>query len=261
MNRVPSDASVLLDGLRERLAKVSNVSVVVCPPFVILPAAAAAMDKTSIAVGAQNMHHETNGAFTGEISPNMLRDLYVTHVILGHSERRTHFHETLGEINKKVQAALKYGLTPILCVGETWAEREKGNQEEVVRRQIVSALKGVSSDLVSQVVIAYEPVWAIGTGKTATPEIAQDMHSEIRSILWEICDESVARNACIIYGGSVKAANAAELLAQPDIDGGLVGGASLDAEEFFEIVSCAEREYVGPAAPIFGEGPDFQSQQ
>jgi triosephosphate isomerase len=239
MNRVTSDAERLLAELCEKLIEVKGVSIVVCPPFVALPVAATIIEKTALQLGAQNMHWEPEGAFTGEISPNMLRDIYVTHVILGHSERRTAFKETNDQIHKKMLSALAHGLTPILCVGETSSEREKGKQHSAVEKQIISAIENIDAENIRRLVVAYEPVWAIGTGETATPEVAQEMHNAIRSLFKANYGEDVAQDVHIIYGGSMKAANADELLRQRDIDGGLIGGASLNADEFFAICKCA----------------------
>ncbi|MDR3316608.1 MAG: triose-phosphate isomerase [Puniceicoccales bacterium] len=241
MHRTPSEARVLLNNLKEKLLEVIGTAVVVCPPYTVLSVAADILEKTSIQVGAQNMCWEREGAFTGEISPHMLRDLYVTHVILGHSERRVHFHETLEQIRRKVLAALAGGLIPVLCVGETAEERESNQQNVAIDGQLLSALEGIDGETIGDVVIAYEPVWAIGTGKTATPTIAQEMHDHIRRFIRRRFGEEAAQTIHILYGGSMKAANAGELLSQPDIDGGLIGGASLDAAEFAAIVACAVR--------------------
>jgi triosephosphate isomerase len=197
------------------------------------------LEKTSIQLGAQNMGWAKEGAFTGEISPHMLRDLYVTHVILGHSERRTIFGETLEQIRMKVEAALTNGLVPILCVGETLEEREAGQQDGVVRKQLGNALEKLSLEQIERMVIAYEPVWAIGTGKTATPKTAQEMHGHIRRMLAQIGGQDLANRVRILYGGSMKPSNCGELLIQPDIDGGLIGSASLDPLDFIKIVEAA----------------------
>ena len=190
-------------------------------------------------LGAQNLHPEKNGAFTGEISADMLRALFVSHVILGHSERRTLFGETDAFINLKVLAALKNQLRPIFCIGETLAEREAGATLKVVQTQLEAGLAGVSKEQAADLVVAYEPVWAIGTGKVATTEQAQEVHAFIRSLLVKIFGEPVAQKTRILYGGSMKPSNAPELLAQKDIDGGLIGGASLEARSFVELVTAA----------------------
>jgi len=215
------------------------VDVVVCPPFTSLHGAGPAVEGSLVKLGAQNMHPEPSGAFTGEISAPMLRDLFVTHVILGHSERRTHFGETDAFINLKVLSALKNQLRPILCVGETLAEREAGSTLKVVQTQTERALEGVGKDLISSIIIAYEPIWAIGTGRNATADQAQEVHAFIRGLLTKLFTDAAAQRVRILYGGSMKPANAAELLAQKDIDGGLIGGASLEARSFLDLIKAA----------------------
>ncbi|MGL5964260.1 MAG: triose-phosphate isomerase, partial [Fusobacteriaceae bacterium] len=191
---------------------------------------------TRVKIAAQNMHPKDSGAFTGELSPIMLKAVGVEYVILGHSERREYFGETDEFINAKVKSALAHGLTPILCIGEKLEERESGKTAEVNSRQLKGGMTGLTTDEAKKVVIAYEPVWAIGTGKTATPEMAQETHKEIRGVVAEMFGEEVAEGTIIQYGGSMNAANAADLMAQADIDGGLVGGASLDAKTFAVVV-------------------------
>lgn len=239
MNKTSSDALTLVADIVASAGRQNDVEVVVCPPFTSLEAVAKAIDGSSIKLGAQNMHHEASGAFTGEISAPMLRSLFATHVILGHSERRQYFGETDAGVNKKTLAALKNQLRPIVCVGETLAEREAGTTLKVVQTQTEAALEGVSKELAPSVVIAYEPVWAIGTGKVATTEQAQEVHAYIRGLLTKLFTEPVAQKVRILYGGSMKPANAPELLAQKDIDGGLIGGASLEARSFVELVNAA----------------------
>lgn len=239
MNKTPSDGASLVAELVATIGKQSDVEVVVCPPFTGLESAAKALDGSTLKLGAQNMHFEANGAFTGEVSAPMLRALFATHVILGHSERRSYFGETDALINKKVAAALKHQLRPILCVGETLAEREAGSTLKVVQTQTEAALEGVSKEQAASLVIAYEPVWAIGTGKVATTEQAQEVHAFIRGLLTKLFTETVSQKIRILYGGSMKPANAPELLAQKDIDGGLIGGASLEARSFVELVKAA----------------------
>jgi triosephosphate isomerase len=217
----------------------NTVGVAVCPPFPALASVAKAIEGSSISLGAQNMHYEPSGAYTGEVSAEMLRHHFCSYVILGHSERREYFAEDDALINRKVKAALAANLRPILCVGETLAQREADETIAVVKQQVEGGLAGVGKDAIEQVVIAYEPVWAIGTGKTATPEMAQAVHAAIRSIVAGLYDESSAAKVRILYGGSMKPENAAELLAQTDIDGGLIGGASLKASAFHEIVAAA----------------------
>jgi triosephosphate isomerase len=239
MNKTSADGVSLVAELVATIGKQSDVEVVVCPPFTALESAAKALDGSTLKLGAQNMHFEASGAFTGEISAAMLRALFATHVILGHSERRALFGETDVLVNKKVLAALKNQLRPILCVGETLAEREAGATLAVVQTQLEAGLEGVNKDQAASVVIAYEPVWAIGTGKVATTEQAQEVHAFIRGLLTKHFTDAVAQKVRILYGGSMKPANAPELLAQKDIDGGLIGGASLEARSFVELVNAA----------------------
>lgn len=217
------------------------VAVAICPPFVSLEAAAEVIRDTSVRLGAQNMHAEESGAFTGEVSAPMLASVGCYYVILGHSERRQLFGETDDSVNRKLKAALRHGLVPILCVGETLEQREAGREEEVVGEQLRAALDGVQIADASRLVVAYEPVWAIGTGRTASPEQAQAMHRFVRDRLEDAAGE-IGRSVEILYGGSVKPNNAAELFAQPDIDGGLIGGASLDAESFAAIINAAGKQ-------------------
>jgi triosephosphate isomerase len=239
MNKTSADAVALVGDLLATIGRQTDVDVVVCPPFPSLETVAKAIDGSTLKLGAQNMHPEANGAFTGEVSAPMLRALFATHVILGHSERRAYFAETDAFINKKVLAALKNQLKPILCVGETLAERESGATLKVVQTQLEAGLDGVSRELAPSVVIAYEPVWAIGTGKVATTEQAQEVHAFIRGLLTKLFTEPVAQKVRILYGGSMKPSNAPELLAQKDIDGGLIGGAALEARSFVELVTAA----------------------
>ena len=241
MNKVTADAATLARELVMSIGSQPDVEVVVCPPFTALESVGAAIDGSLIKLGAQNMHFEASGAFTGEVSAPMLRSLFATHVILGHSERRTLFGETDEFVNKKVLAALKNQLRPILCVGETLSEREAGSTLKVVQSQTERSLEGVSREQASSVIVAYEPVWAIGTGKVATAEQAQEVHAFIRGLLTKAHGEAVAQRVRILYGGSMKPANAAELLGQRDIDGGLIGGASLEARSFTELVSAAAK--------------------
>jgi len=216
-----------------------SVSVAVCPPFVYLQAVAKALSASSIAVGAQDIYIESQGAFTGEISASMLKDIGCTYALCGHSERRHVLGETDELINKKVTAAIGGGLLPILCVGELLAEREASRTNEVVTRQIKNCLAGLSIEKVSAVTIAYEPVWAIGTGLTATPQQAQEAHDFVRKLLLQMYDAQLAEEIRILYGGSVKPGNAGDLMAEQDIDGLLVGGASLSADDFIAIIQAA----------------------
>lgn len=239
MNKTSAEATPLVQEIVAAVGKQTDVDVVVGPPYTALEAAGKALEGSVIKLGAQNMHPEKSGAYTGEISAEMLRNLYVTHVILGHSERRTYFAETDAFINRKVIAALKSELKPILCVGETLAEREGNQTLKVVQTQVEAGLEGVSKEQALAIVIAYEPVWAIGTGKVATTEQAQEVHAFIRSLLVKLFGDAVAQKIRILYGGSMKPSNAPELLAQKDIDGGLIGGASLEARSFVELVNAA----------------------
>jgi triosephosphate isomerase len=239
MNKTSAEAAELAREIVLAVANRPDVDVVICPPFTALESVAKVVEGSAIKLGAQNMHHEASGAFTGEISAPMLRAFFATHVILGHSERRTLFGETDGFINKKVLAALKNQLRPILCVGETLAEREAGSTLKVVQTQLEACLEGVSKELATNVIIAYEPVWAIGTGKNATADQAQEVHAFIRGLLTKIFGDQPAGRIRILYGGSMKPANAAELLAQKDIDGGLIGGASLEVRSFVELINAA----------------------
>lgn len=230
-------AKGVVDGSTELVGR--DVDVAVCPPFVYLQAVARAVSSSSVAVGAQDVYYQAKGAFTGEISASMLKDTGCTYVLCGHSERRHVIGETDELINKKVTAAIGGGLLPILCVGELQSEREAGQTEEVVTRHIKKGLAGLSAEKVSAVTVAYEPVWAIGTGLTATPEQAQEVHEFIRGFLAEIYDGQLAEEIRILYGGSVKADNAADLMGRADIDGVLVGGASLKVDDFVAIIEAA----------------------
>jgi triosephosphate isomerase len=216
-----------------------RVQVVVCPPFPHLTVVGEALAGSRVALGAQNCYFQPKGAFTGEVSPAMLIDVGCRYVLIGHSERRHVLHEPDGDVNRKVHAALAAGLTTILCVGETLQERQEGWIGHVFYRQVASALAGLSPQELARLVIAYEPVWAIGTGHTATPEQAQEAHAFIRAFIQKTFGENVAANLPILYGGSVKADNAAQLFRQPDVDGGLIGGASLEADQFLAIVRAA----------------------
>jgi len=239
MNKTVADAQALVAALKQSLADVKGVDVVLCPPFTALDAVGKAVAGTQIDLGAQNMHWEKSGAFTGEVAAEMLKELYCHYVILGHSERRQYFHETDEIVNKKVKAALAAGLHPIVCVGELLSQREAGQTEKVVETQVRGSLAGLTAKDMLETIIAYEPGWAIGTGKTATPQQAQDVHAFIRGVLKAMFDEHVAQSVRIQYGGSVKDSNAKELFHMADIDGGLIGGASLDAKSFTAIVKGA----------------------
>ena len=234
MNKNIVEAVDLASKLKIALADVEDKEIVVCPASVCLQAVSDILSDSEIAVGAQNIHWEDSGAYTGEISAPMIKSAGCTYVIIGHSERRQYFGETDETVNKKLLSALKHCLIPIVCVGETLAEREKGDTFKIIEKQIKGAFKDITNSHWAPIVIAYEPVWAIGTGKTATPEQAQEVHAFIRSLL----PKSVAQDVRILYGGSVKPDNTVILMAKPDIDGALVGGASLKAEDFVKIVKC-----------------------
>ena len=235
MNKTPSEAVALIDELKPLVAN-DEVDVVFCVPAIdIVPAVEATKD-TNINIGAENLYFEESGAYTGEIAPNMLTDAGVKYVIIGHSERREYFAETDETVNKKVLKAIEHGITPIICCGETLEQREQGITIDWVRMQIKIAYQGVSADNAKDTVIAYEPIWAIGTGKTATSDQAEEVCAAIRDCIKEVYDEATADAIRIQYGGSMNADNAAELLAKPNIDGGLVGGASLKAD-FGKIVN------------------------
>ena len=236
MNKTVAEALDLVNGLKRELASIKEVDIVVCPPFTALPAVSQAILDSNIRLGAQNMSEQNVGAFTGEIAAVMLKEFSVRYVVLGHSERRQFQQESDALISKKALAAHAASLKPIVCVGETLAEREAGSTPAVVSRQVKGSLAGLSKDQMEETIVAYEPVWAIGTGKTATTAQAQEVHAFIRKQLAEMFDEAVAKRVRIQYGGSVKPANARELMAQPDVDGALVGGASLEVRSFSDIV-------------------------
>lgn len=236
MNMNTASAVSLASGLAKALEGVDSVDVAVCPPFVYLQAVAAALSASNIALGSQNVYFEENGAFTGEISCDMLKDVCCTYAIIGHSERRHVMGETDELINKKVSAAINSGLLPIFCVGELLEERNAGTTNDVVARQVKKGLEGICDERIQAVTIAYEPVWAIGTGLTATPEQAQEVHAMIRGLLTDMYGKDIAQSLRIQYGGSAKPSNTAELMSQPDVDGLLVGGASLKVEDFAAMV-------------------------
>lgn len=238
MNKTAAEATALINGIKEEIAGVDGVDVVVCPPFTDLKDAAAACAGSKIGLGAQNIHWAESGAFTGEISAAMLKDIGVQYVIIGHSERRQYFGETDATVNQRLKAAIAAGLKPIVCVGETLEERDSGKMEAVIIRQIKEGLADLGADI-EKLVIAYEPVWAIGTGRTATPAQAQEVHALIRRTLAELSNGEIANKIRIQYGGSMKPANAKELMSQPDIDGGLIGGAALKPDSFAAIIKAA----------------------
>jgi triosephosphate isomerase len=236
MNKNIGEALELVKDLRFKLADVSSVDVAVCPPFLAVSSVYQFLKGSNIKVGAQNCYFEKKGAFTGEVSPSMLKDAGCTYVILGHSERRQFFGETDELINKKIKAVIAEGMLPILCVGETLEEREKNITNDVIKKQTTGSLKGITAADMQKIVIAYEPVWAIGTGKVATPEQAESVHKFIRDLITKLYDKSAAEALRIQYGGSVNPENVAALMGEEDIDGALVGGASLNAESFLKLV-------------------------
>ena len=237
MNKTVAEALDLIRGLKIELANVKEVDIVVCPPFTALSEVSKAILETkNIRLGAQNMSENNVGAYTGEIAAVMLKEFSVRYVILGHSERRQYQKETDALIAKKAAAVHAASLKPIVCVGETLAEREGNQTEQVLDTQTRGSLAGLSKEQIAETVVAYEPVWAIGTGKTATTQQAQDAHAFIRGVLAKMFDDSVAKKVRIQYGGSVKPSNARELMSQPDVDGALVGGASLEARSFADII-------------------------
>ena len=238
MNGSRASIKTLLDGLKAGISNVSNAKMAVCAPSIYLADVAEQLAGTDIGYGAQDVSTEASGAYTGETAASMIADFNCQYVLVGHSERRTYHGETDEMVAKKFGVVLEAGMTPIFCIGETLEERENGTTEEVVARQVQAVIDMHGVDALSKGIIAYEPVWAIGTGKTASPEQAQDVHAFIRSVIAK-ADAGVAENIIIQYGGSMNAGNAKDLLAQPDIDGGLIGGASLKAEDFLAIGTSA----------------------
>ncbi len=244
MYKTIPEAMELVNGLKRELVDVMNIDIVVIPPFTALSEISDMLIDSNIGVGAQDMYWEEEGAFTGEISPAMIRDAGAEYVVIGHSERRTYFGETNGSVNKKLKAALAAGLIPIVCVGERLEEREAGKTFDVVREHVEKGLEGISEEDAVKVIIAYEPVWAIGTGKTATPAQAEEAHRYIRELLAGMFDEAAAEGIRIQYGGSVKPGNIKELINQENIDGALVGGASLKVDQFVPIVKESAKKGV-----------------
>ena len=241
MNKTAAEARDLVSKMLTPLREISNVEKVLCPPFLSIAAVSALLEGSGIGLGAQNLHWEEKGAFTGEVAPAMVKE-FCGYVIIGHSERRTYFGETDETVNRRLRAALKFDLTPIVCVGETLDQYESGQTAEVVRRQIARGFAEIDSASASRIVVAYEPVWAIGTGKASSGENANDVHGKvIRPALSDLFGSDGAQAMRVLYGGSVTAANAAEFFSQSDIDGALVGGASLKPEEFIAITKAAVR--------------------
>lgn len=239
MNNDISATISLITELKKGISERPSATVIVCPPFISLETTQTLLKDTPIKYGAQNMYYEESGAFTGEVSPIMLKSVGCEYVILGHSERRTIFNESDSLINKKIKSAIRHGLKPIFCIGETLEEREKGITFEVCERQVKNGLENINEDELNDLIIAYEPVWAIGTGKTATSQQAEEVHSFVRNLIENMYSKNLAEKIVIQYGGSVKPENAKELLSQPNIDGALVGGACLKADSFLNIINAA----------------------
>ncbi|MBU5435840.1 triose-phosphate isomerase [Pseudoflavonifractor sp. MSJ-37] len=242
MNKTLSETRAFAEELKPMLGKPKWCEVVLCVPYVNIPAAVRLFKESRVAIGAENVHYESHGAYTGEVSAEMLKELGVKYVIIGHSERRSYYNETDFTVNKKVHAALDAGLYPIVCVGESLEQRELGVTMDLISYQVKAALSGVPAEKMRHVVIAYEPLWAIGTGKTATAEQAGEVCESIRAVIRKLYGARVARSVTIQYGGSMNAKNAYELLAQPDVDGGLIGGAALKAPDFVQIVNAANQD-------------------
>ncbi|MBR5902019.1 triose-phosphate isomerase [bacterium] len=236
MNKTVAEAVSLASEIKERVAGVENVKIIVCPVFTAVKSVADVLKGSNVKVGAQDMYWETSGAYTGEVSGEMLLEAGAEYVIIGHSERRQYFGETNETVNKKLKKALSIGLKPIVCIGETLADREAGTTEAVVGKQVKEGFVGLTAEEMKGTIIAYEPVWAIGTGKTATAEQAEAVHAFVRNLVSQLWDKETADAVVIQYGGSMKPENVASLLAQPDIDGGLIGGAALKADSFEKLV-------------------------
>ena len=239
MNKTAAEGKAFVEAFKPLVADISDVDIVVCPVFTALNAVVEAAAGSNVKVGAQNIHWAESGAFTGEISAEMLKETGVDYVIIGHSERRQYFGETDETVNKRLKAALAAGLTPMVCIGELLEERESGSTEAVLETQLKGGLAGLSNEEMEKIVVAYEPVWAIGTGKTATPEMAEETHAYVRSVITEMFGAATSDKIRIQYGGSMKPANSADLVAMENIDGGLVGGASLEPELFAELIKNA----------------------
>ncbi|MFK4786116.1 triose-phosphate isomerase [Fusobacterium sp. MFO224] len=241
MNKTNKETIIILTELKENVQKIDGtdkIGIIIGTPFTALSDAVKTTENSNIKIAAQNVYPKEAGAYTGEISPLMLKDIGVEYVILGHSERRDYFKESNSFINEKIKCVLSYEMSPIFCIGEQLEDRETGKTNEVITTQIKEGLSGISSEEAKNIIVAYEPVWAIGTGKTATPEIAEETHKEIRKVLKEMFGE-VAEEMTVQYGGSMKPTNAKELLSQKNIDGGLIGGASLNAKDFSDIIKAA----------------------
>jgi triosephosphate isomerase len=243
MNKDVKEAIALVNEIKRAVFDIENVDIVVCPPFTDLSDVDEMLAESNVALGAQNCYWEKEGAFTGEISTDMLKSVGCRYVIIGHSERRQYFGETDETVNKRIKAAIDAGLIPIMCIGEVLQEREENKTLDVVRAQITEGLKGFDEAFLDPMVIAYEPVWAIGTGKTATPDQAQEVHAFIRGLLRDSFSESFSGSRRILYGGSIKPDNIEALMREEDVDGGLVGGASLKAENFIDLIEKTSRLY------------------
>lgn len=241
MNKTASEANQFIDEVVKKVTDNDQVEAIVCAPFPYLASLVKKAKGSNVKISAQNMHDEENGAFTGEVSPVMLKDIGVSHVVLGHSERREYFAETDETVNKKVHAAFAHDLTPIVCVGESLEQREANETMDHVETQVKKAIEGLSADQVAKTIIAYEPIWAIGTGKTASNEQANEVCTHIRNVIKNVVSEEVAEQVIIQYGGSVNPDNISALLAESDIDGGLVGGASLEPESFLQLVEAGSK--------------------
>ncbi len=241
LHKSNTEAQQLANQIKIRSTDIKNTDIILCPPFTALTVIYDVVKDSAIGLGAQNMYWEKSGAFTGEINAEMIKSTGAGYVIIGHSERRQYFAETDETVNKKIKAALDEGLKPIVCVGESLDQRETGITAQIIETQVTGALAGLNEQQMAEIIIAYEPVWAIGTGKTASPEQAQEVHAQIRSLVNKQFGDAVSENIRIQYGGSVKAENAEILLSQPDIDGALVGGACLKAETFLPIIQAAEK--------------------
>jgi len=241
MHKTTSEAKALASGIVQQVQEVREVQIVLCPPFTALGSVSELIKGSNVELGGQNCHHESKGAFTGEVAPEFLKDLGCAYVIIGHSERRQYFKEDDQLLNRKLKKAMAVGLVPIFCIGETLEERNKEQTFDVLRKQVTNGLSGIGLDDPARFVVAYEPVWAIGTGVTATPDQAQEAHRYVRDLLAGLWGSDAAEKVRIQYGGSVKPDNVDELMAQPDIDGALVGGASLEAEPFMRIVKFRQR--------------------
>lgn len=241
MNKTLKEAVAFVDETSKKVPSEDKVETIVCAPFPFLHTLVEGAKGSSLKIGAQTMHYEENGAYTGEVSPLMLQEIGVTHVVIGHSERRQYYNETDDSVNKKVHAAFSHGLTPIVCVGETLEQREANETMTLVEKQVETALSGLSNEQVARVIIAYEPIWAIGTGKTATSDEANDVCTHIRHVVKEMTSNQVASDVRIQYGGSVKPANVDDLLGKSDIDGALVGGASLEEDSFLQLAEAGKK--------------------